>query len=258
MSSATKKIWCKVKKCPTNQKGNRKNHQIFDFPGPEERDRRKQWFKAVKIPSLPSDQYGVCDIHFSGDSFIPEAENTDVRGRSRKLKQLQPGAIPTQHLGDIISDIIMPEHSYSATVGNPEQVPSDSQPSTSSSSIEKMEVDFSNSAPSTSNENVNSDSMEVDFSNSDIVVSSELDNVSISTAVKDPVIEQLESRIKELERSHLKNLSRIQTLEKENQRLTNICSSQKKYLDSFKKLFTEEQIDMITGRISYPLILGFF
>merc|ERR1739848_289243 len=120
-----------------------------------------------------------------------------------------------------------------------------------------MEVDFSTSAPSTSNGNIVSEHMDVDFptslsaSNENVtsgrVVSSEISDVSVSTLVKDPVIEQLKSRIKELERSHVKNLARIQTLEKENQGLTNTCSRQRKTLDSFKKLFTEEQIEMIAG-----------
>merc|ERR1719433_2429559 len=44
---------------------------------------------------LEKTTYGICQNHFTIDSFIPASENKDNKGRQKKIMKLLPNAVPT-------------------------------------------------------------------------------------------------------------------------------------------------------------------
>ena len=92
---------CLIKSCK-NHKGN----FIFHVPelhvvGPEV---RKKWLEVIdnarihQIRKSPPGPYGICQTHFTSDSFIPASK--DSRGRLLKTLVLYPNAIPTLDIGN--------------------------------------------------------------------------------------------------------------------------------------------------------------
>ena len=91
---------CLIKSC-TNHKGK----HIFRVPeldvvGPEV---RKKWLELIDPARVlhvfkNSSPYGICQTHFTSDSFQPATK--DDKGRLRKTLLLFPNAIPTLDIGN--------------------------------------------------------------------------------------------------------------------------------------------------------------
>ena len=61
---------------------------------------RKKWLEVINDKrkyqvDVAKTTYGICQNHFTIDSFVPASENKDNKGRQKKIMKLLPNAVPT-------------------------------------------------------------------------------------------------------------------------------------------------------------------
>lgn len=82
---------CAVLKCSS---GYKQKKSVFKFPA--DKNRRQKWWDVLKpLKPISLEFSGVCELHFSKESFFEETETR--RGTDRKNLRLRPDAIPTVH-----------------------------------------------------------------------------------------------------------------------------------------------------------------
>ena len=80
---------CAVLKC---RSGYKQKKSVFKFP--VEKTRRQKWIELLKpLKPISLDYSGVCELHFSTESFCEEA--LTARRTDRKNLRLRPDAIPS-------------------------------------------------------------------------------------------------------------------------------------------------------------------
>ena len=75
-------------------------------PMPKNEEFKVKWLEIInRADYLCSSQTRICHKHFKENDFIPDFENTDKRGRLKKVKKLKPIAVPSLYLsGDLHLD----------------------------------------------------------------------------------------------------------------------------------------------------------
>jgi hypothetical protein len=83
---------CAVPGC---NNGGGTGEKVSTFPLPTAPAQRKEWIERLNREGVTPDKSRVCEVHFAKESFVPEEENLDPRGKPLKRKALKPGSMPS-------------------------------------------------------------------------------------------------------------------------------------------------------------------
>ena len=91
---------CSIVNCHSGYNGFSASSEIRWFRVPKSQARRNQWeFRLNRQGFKITNETRVCSIHFKEDDFVPESQNKDSSGRTRKKRHLKDSAVPSLHMG---------------------------------------------------------------------------------------------------------------------------------------------------------------
>ena len=80
---------CSVVNCHMGYNGFTASNEIRWFRIPKSNARRNQWeFRLNRQGFKVTNETRLCSLHFKEDDYVPESQNKDSSGRTRKKRQL--------------------------------------------------------------------------------------------------------------------------------------------------------------------------